>query len=182
MMNRCQRQSQDNKSLLVILAMVGGALICVCCGVAGILLYRAVQHVSQDRVEVKNLAVKIIAPARLKYYEDFVVEMQLNNTNSQPQQLHSIDIHEDYMNGVKVNSSEPAYTRFRTFEGGGLYYSYDFMREIPANSTLVVKFAMTAIYIGDYAGDVYVCVNSATLCNIYRITTHIEQAESGMTH
>jgi hypothetical protein len=180
-MDRYQRQSQDNKSLLVILSMVGAALICACCGVAGIFLYRAVQNGSQGQMEVKNLTVKISAPARLKYYQDFVVEMQLNNTGSRPQQLHSIDIHENYMNGVKVNSSEPAYTHFLTFEGGGLFYSYDFMREIPANSTLVVKFAMTAIYIGDYAGDVYVCVNSATLCNVYRIAAHIEQAESGMT-
>ncbi len=170
-----------NKTAVIVSGFVAGCgCLCICLCAALFVMYGAGLVFSRDTVEgstlieIEEIEVDLIVPAKVKIQDDFVVEMQIRNVSSSPQILDSIDIHEDYMHGAVVTSTEPAYTSYRTFMGGGLYHSYDFLREIPANSTSAVKFFMTAEKTGDYAGLVFVCVDSGTACNTYKIETVVE--------
>ena len=167
-----------NKTAVIVSGLVAGCgCLCVCLCAAQFVIFGAGLATARDEaglIELEDMEVDMIAPAKVKIHGDFVVEMRLKNVGSTPQILDSIDIHEDYMDGAVVTSTDPAYANYRTFMGGGLYHSYDFLREIPANSTTAVKFYMTAEKAGDYAGLVFVCVDSGTSCNTYEIKTVVE--------
>ena len=147
----------------------GYIFLCILIGTAVWLFRDSFKYVISDDVELENIVFNQISPLNVKSGEEFVVEMQITNSSSEAQELDSIDIYTSYLDGVAVKRIDPPNVSEREVNFGDHYFNYEFKREIPAHQTLAVKFLMTAVKTGDFSGDVYVCVNSPTLCNIYQI-------------
>ena len=125
--------------------------------------------------ELEDISVKIVSPLNVQVDDQFDLEFIISNTSDKPQELDSIDIYTSYLDSMKVNQTSPEFINYRRIELGKPYDTYAFMRIIPANSSITVKFHLTAIEPGDYTDMVYICVNSPTLCDIYEIRTIVNE-------
>ena len=76
-----------------------------------------------------------------------------------------------------VTGTEPTYVDFMVNDliESMSFHSYYFKREIPAKSSLTVKFYMKALKIGDYSGTFDICINSDTICLEYYVRTVVEE-------
>jgi hypothetical protein len=135
-----------------------GCLVLVIVGAA--LMVKFAVWISQEPEDVE---VTVTAPLQAAPGEEVVLEVSVTNLSDEPQLLDSVDIFDSYMRGIAVSRTDPPYTNFfhvpivdaRT---------YEFKRTIPAGETLVVTFHAVAVQVGDYAGQVDVCINLPSSC------------------
>ncbi len=123
--------------------------------------------------EVENINVNVQVPSAVATGEEFVLEIQIENTAERAQRLHSIDIEESYMEGITIQSAEPLFStsEHNLFDNTR---SYGFDQSIPPKTKLVVKFHAMARKPGVFESDVDVCINSATKCLMdYPIATQV---------
>jgi len=57
----------------------------------------------------KDVTIQVNAPLHVKVREEFVVEVRVQNTASRAQRLDSIDVGDRYLQGVAIQSTEPAF-------------------------------------------------------------------------
>jgi len=121
----------------------------------------------------ENITVEIEVPTRVEVGEQFNVIANITNTGSDAQELNSIDIGDEYLEGVIIYGSEPAYSE--TFHVPiDNTISHSMMHSIEAGETLSVSFDAEALIEGDYSGAFDVCVNGPVSCLYYSIRTLVE--------
>lgn len=126
--------------------------------------YRPPQAVDN---QVPTIGVDLKYPYSVNLDQDFVLEVQIKNSADYAQTLDSIEINTAYLDGVKVNRTDPSYGATRIVKMNEEYLSYNFQHEIPAQSTQSVKFYLTAAKAGTYNGRVAVCINSPKSCPLH---------------
>lgn len=152
-----------NRGLLIGLGI--GCLVLIACAavvvigtVAGLF---TIGSVTDSFAEPTEVEVGVIAPAEVSVGESFSILVRVTNTAAEPQVLDSIDIQLDYLEGIRIDSSDPAYSD--TFEVFG-YQSHTLQVNIPAGQEQVVQFRATGIAPGNYRGDIDICINSGGNC------------------
>ncbi len=141
---------------------IGCLLLCAIVGIGFLLLTGFFVKAALE--EPENVEITLTAPIEVAKGEDFIVEVEVANLANTPQELNSIDIDLSYLEGARINKTEPPYTIFSDSDFIEEYHSYYFKHPIPANDKLTVKFYMTALKTGDFSGVFDVCINSASLC------------------
>jgi hypothetical protein len=155
-------------------AVIGIGLGCVllCIAATVLLLVVGAVWVWQIVEGPENIAISVDVPVQVTKGEPTTIEVQLANTAPEPQMLHSIDISAEYLTGLAVVGSEPAYIEAQTF---GEWQSYRFEREIPAGGSLTVRFSGVAVKAGDYSGSIDVCINSGSSCMTLATRTIVDE-------
>ncbi len=118
-----------------------------------------------------DIAVNVNAPVQVDIGDEFLIEVQVINNSTQPSELSSIDISMEYLDGIVISSSTPAFESTDQYESFGIVYqTYYFHQAIAPGGSLTVTFIGEAIAVGDYAGEIDVCVDSDLSCinNILR--------------
>ncbi|MGH9776840.1 MAG: hypothetical protein ACRD5I_00355 [Candidatus Acidiferrales bacterium] len=121
----------------------------------------------------KDVTIQVNAPLHVKVKEGFVVEVRVQNTSAQSQRLDSIDVGDRYLQGVAIQSTEPAFKQSMHVPIVNMQ-SYEFGQPIAAGGEVVVKFHAVAVQAGDYSATVDVCINSASSCSSHPIRAVIE--------
>ena len=92
----------------------------------------------------QNVNVNIFAPLQVTKGEEFVFEIHVQNTSEQSQLLYSIDVPDDYLDGIAIKKTEPPFVQsFHIPIVNAL--SYEFKQNISPQSNLVVKFFAVAL-------------------------------------
>lgn len=118
----------------------------------------------------QGISVAIESPPEVTVGQTFVIRTTVTNTGAEAARLDSIDIGDSYLEGVAIESSEPAW-------GDTMHVpiddtlSHDFQANVPAGSSFTVTFKARAKRAGRFAGDFDVCVNSAFNCFFEKIAT-----------
>ncbi len=151
---------------LVLLAcaavvIVGGAL-------TGLLTVGAVESAISPPSEVD---LGVIVPAQAEVGESFNILVRVNNSAGETQVLDSIDIELSYLEGVRIESTDPPYSD--TFEVFG-YQSFTLLQDIPPGGEVEVQFQATAVAAGNYRGDIDICINTGGNCSTRVLHTAIE--------
>jgi hypothetical protein len=157
----------ENKTAIWI--VIGCVAVCLIGGI--VLLITGGALVRWVYQEPENINVEINTPIQVSKGEEFMIEVRVENTGNDPQELDSIDIDSSYLEGIYISSTEPDYTDYSLYD---LFESYYFERNIPANSSLSVKFYVEAVKTGDFAGEIDVCINSPSNCTGFPTRTIVE--------
>lgn len=136
------------KIALVVAAVIGGLVMCVCAGF-GVLAYKIAQGPS-------NIEVRLDCPARVKMGEDFDITVYVKNTASESQTISNIDVYESYLQGIVINDIEPPASNESSFFS---MRTYTLDKKILPGDEVAVKLNATATQPGNYAGDLDVCIN-----------------------
>jgi hypothetical protein len=148
-----------NRKLLSGLVVVC-VFLCLPCSAIGVFAGGALLLGARSRPEQVNIAVR--APKSVDRGERLVIEVQVENLADKPQSLHSIDIDLSYLEGIEVHKVEPAYAESSRY---GSFRSYSFGRRIAPSGTLVVRLYATARQVGDWSGQLDVCINAPANCS-----------------
>lgn len=118
-----------------------------------------------------DVELGVIAPGSAKVGETFGILVRVTNTAADTQVLDSIDIQLDYLEGIRIESTDPPYSD--TFEVFG-YQSYTLLQDIPPGRELVVQFTASAVAAGNYRGDIDICINTGGNCTTRVLHTVVE--------
>ena len=120
-----------------------------------------------------GVTVNIEMSQQVKVNESFDLIVSITNEADEAQKLTSIDIGNDYLDGILLESSTPSYSESWDFDVMG-FMSYDYNMEIPAGETLQIIYTMKGIAEGDYSGSLDVCINTESDCLYNDIRTIVE--------
>jgi hypothetical protein len=118
-----------------------------------------------------SVNVEVVAPITVKTTDPFVVEVRLQNRTGQPQTLESIGFDTPYLEGSRLDRSDPPYERLSRMTLATEFFIYEFNRPIPAQGSLTLRFYLKSARPGDYSGQVMVCLNGARPCHVYPART-----------
>ncbi len=169
-----------NKKSVVLMVVGGGCFLAFAFCVLAALGYYVIGGSSQewlsDEPNLDDISVELNDVIGTKVGEPFILEIDVINTGGAVRNLDSIDIESKYLDGVRVDRVEPVYQSFDRVDFMTEDFStYDFQRDIAANSTETIKFYMTATKAGNYFGWVDICIDSAVDCNRYDAMIGVEE-------
>lgn len=121
----------------------------------------------------RNINVDVVAPLHVVKGEEFVFEVRVENTAKSSQLLYSIDIWDEYLEGIFIRGTEPPFIDCYHMPIDNTQ-RYEFKKDIPAEDTLVVKFYAVGIEPGDYSAYLDVCINTGTSFLTHPVITIVE--------
>ena len=158
-----------SKNAKIILLICGGiaSVVCLSC-IGGILwMYSAVQ-------EPENIVIQVASPLEVSNGDQFVVTIQIENTASETQVLHSIDVWDQYLEGIAIVSTEPAFRQSYHVPIDNTQ-AFEFYRDIGPYETITITLNATAIAPGDFNSFFDVCINSDMSFLTYPIRTVVTE-------
>ena len=107
----------------------------------------------------ENISVDVFAPLHVVEGEEFVFEVQVENTADRSQLLYTIDIWDEYLVGIFVHRTEPPFTDCYHIPIDNTQ-CYEFNKNIPAKGKLVVEFYAVGTEPGNYSSYLDVCIGT----------------------
>ena len=109
--------------------------------------------------DLDNIEVYADVPVSINRGELFTITTKIKNTSNKPQKLVSIDIANNYLDGVVILGTVPNYNDIMNVPFDNTT-SYSFNRIINPNSEIIIKFNAKAINSGAYNSTIDFCINS----------------------
>jgi hypothetical protein len=160
-------------------AGVGLGLLLVCILAVGFAYYMInalSYHPGQNSIDHTKVDINVISHVYPRLNQTFPLQVQIDNHKLQPQTLDDIAIDAAYLEGASVVRSEPPFKNFNPVDSpGGKYTLYHFGVTIQPNSSLLVKFILTAHKTGEFNGYVRVCLNGSSDCTVEHARSIISQ-------
>lgn len=122
--------------------------------------------------EPTTVEMEMDAPEQVTLNEPFVVTLLLTNVFTGSQTLHSIDLDNDYLENVRLDSSNPTFGEVRPLPLTG-FASYSFDWLLPARRTSTVELMFVPERVGQFSGLVDVCLDDGTLCQALSLETEV---------
>ena len=122
----------------------------------------------------EDVVIRVNAPALVNKGDQVILFVEVENTGTEPQLLHSIDVSADYLSGIAIQRADPPFTESYKIPMGPEMLSYTFERPIAPGGISTVQFFGTAVRSGDFSGDIDVCVKSTVLCESFLTRTIVE--------
>lgn len=120
-----------------------------------------------------GISVAVDAPARVRAGEPFQLRATITNGSEREALLDSIDIGDTYLEGVTLESSQPAWNETMHVPIDDTL-SHDFQAKIAPGKSLTVTFTAVAAEVGEYEGAFDICVNSVYDCFFEEVATTVE--------
>ena len=121
----------------------------------------------------EDVEISIEAPTIVSPGEQFQIRARVVNTAPFTQVLIDLDIADEYLEGIVVESSIPKFS-----DAGHVpidnTISYSFDIPIEAGAELIVIFDVFAAKVGDFSGEIDFCINDEGSCLPYPIRTIVE--------
>ena len=121
----------------------------------------------------ENIGVEIDVPTRVAAGESFEITAHITNTDDETRILDSIDIGDEYLEGIAIISSDPMYSQTFHIPIDNTM-SHTLLTPIEAGETLSVTFTAEALTTGDYAGAFDVCFDHGANCLFLSVRTLVE--------
>jgi hypothetical protein len=110
-------------------------------------------------VEPTNVEVSVEAPTSVRQGDRFQIRARIRNTAPNVQHLVDLDIADEYLEGVVIEKTEPAFKN-ATHVSFDNTMSYKLELPVPSGEERVVVLHAYAAHRGDYSGEFDFCVNS----------------------
>jgi hypothetical protein len=122
----------------------------------------------------EEVVIRVHAPTLVTKGDQVIIFVEVENTGTEPQLLHSVDVSSNYLSGIAIQGADPPFTESYKIPMGPDMLSYTFERPIAPGGTTTVQFFGTAVGTGDFSGDIDVCVKSAILCETFLTRTIVD--------
>ena len=122
--------------------------------------------------EPENVDIRVDAPLSVQVGQEFGITLTIRNTGSSTQTLVDVDSADEYLEGVVVRETNPAFKDAMHVPFDNTQ-NYPMDMTLPAGREVTVTSSAYAAHAGDYAGDIDFCINSAVSCLSYPVRTLI---------
>lgn len=165
--------STPMKVLLALLIVVVLLVLAVCGG--GFIWF--IRQATYGAQPPQDIRVVIDAPSHVDPGASFEVPVRIFNDAEDRQTLDSIDVFADYLAGIDLRRSEPAWRQSSNY---GDFLSYDFQLDLPPSAETTITFHAVALSEGDWVGDFDVCVNGPASCSTHAARTIVGTPAPGL--
>tara|TARA_B100001142_G_C14261423_1_gene627164 strand:- start:753 stop:1187 length:435 start_codon:yes stop_codon:yes gene_type:complete len=107
----------------------------------------------------ENILLYVDSPISVKKGNTFNIIATIKNTSNQHQKLVSIDIDDNYLDGIAILSTIPDYSDVLYIPIDNTQ-SYSFNKIVEPNTEIVIKFLAKAFETGMFEGKIDFCINS----------------------
>jgi hypothetical protein len=163
-----------NKTLIYILIGLAFVILLLCVCMVAFMLIGGGAFLKAANEGPQEIEITVDIPLRADVGTEYEIVVTLQNLADKPQNLDSIDFTYAYLEGVEVLSAFPAYENVESYDFMG-FRAYNFGREIAPGEELVVRFDMAAMQVGDFAGEMDVCIENGERCETFILGTLVEQ-------
>ncbi len=122
---------------------------------------------------VENIEVAVDSPTTIKQGERFAIRVSVRNTGASEQTLVDLDIADEFLKGVVIESSNPPFSRSMHVPLDNTI-SYHYGLPIPPGKEISITLSAYAAHQGDYSGEFDFCINSEMNCLFYAVRTIVE--------
>ncbi len=161
--------SPPNRNLLMVIGSIAGcSLLLICC--IGTILIGAGGIAWAGLQSPEGAEFTIDVPDEVKVGDQFDIVVKIKNTQLEPQNLIAISFAMDYLSGIEILDSDPTFIyqdEFVILEIPIQIYTYQEM--ILQDEILEIIIIAEAVQVGNFGGEIQICLNSATNC--VRIST-----------
>ena len=123
--------------------------------------------------DVFDIEIEIASPEVVNVNQAFEIQWLIRNDSANQQTLVDIDLADEYLQGIVIESSDPPFSASE-HEAIGSYVSYSFDLPIPPEQTTEITFSALGKVPGDYSGVIGFCINSRLSCLEYELLTTVE--------
>ncbi len=152
------------KSKLLVGIGAGCGILCI----VGIIILAF--YIVRSEQQLKYVNIQVDAPSNVVLDDEFVIEIQIENTSDEIYILKDIDVHPDYLEGIFISGSEPQFHNTFSGEVTG-YQNYKFDQNIHPKSELVVQLHAIGFETGSFIGDIDICINALGACRGFPLRT-----------
>ena len=152
-------------------------VLLICGGIAGVLCLSCIGGITWVYSLVKapeNIVIQVDAPLEVSDGDQFVVTIRIENTADETQVLHSLDIWDQYLQGIAIRSTEPAYRQAYHIPIDNTQ-SFEFYLDILPHETITITLNATAVAPGDFNSFFDACINSDVSYLTYPIRTVVTE-------
>jgi hypothetical protein len=156
---------------------VGIAIGCVVCCLVAVLsvMLAGTAFLTWLAEEPEGIRVDVDAPLLVTKGEPFIITVQVENTATEARVLDSIDIEATYLDGVGIQKVDPPYLSSSRIGWGTGFQTFLFQKMLLPGDGLAVHFHALGVKVGDYAGDLDVCVDDGVHCRTVVLRTVVEE-------
>ncbi|MFW5702844.1 MAG: hypothetical protein ACOCXP_02660 [Candidatus Dojkabacteria bacterium] len=158
-MSNKEKKGSNNSTKMVIGVVLGIIFLCLCCflslvgaGAAATFVYQADDEITVDYE----------GPVNVFEGDSFAFNIAIANEGDEAKTIREIDIDSSFLNGVRVQSVNPDYSRRDASDVLGFDYStyYFDELEVAAGESLEIQFDAVALSSGNYGGAIEVYTGS----------------------
>ncbi len=167
-----EEQTTPKRKTWIILGIILVLIIC-CCTAVGYFAYTSymsLQPLENADIEV-NLQPVVEAGADL----DFTIT--IINISEKSINLNSINMGQDFVDGIQIGDSTPIFEYRDHYDLLGFPMEmFIFNEMILVGESLTLKFDAKAVKTGDFTGQMFICVDNTTNCEIILLRTVVEES------
>lgn len=127
----------------------------------------------------EGVEVTVEAPLQVMVGEELTITATLRNVDTEPRRLVDVDVADEYLAGIAVRSTAPAFVSSSHVPIDGTV-SYSFDLDLPAGSDTRVTFTAVATQSGDWSGDFDFCIDSQVKCVPHLVRTLVAEPGGGL--
>ena len=153
-----------NRNLFIVIGSIAGcSLLLLCCIITLVLGVGGFAVAGLQPPEGAEFSVDV--PSKVQVGEQFEIEISIENTQLEPQNLIAISFALDYLSGIEIIDSNPTFVyqdEFEILEIPIQIFTYEEM--ILQDEVVTINLLAEAIEVGDFGGEIQICLNTATNC------------------
>jgi len=166
-----EKQPPLNRSLKILLSIILSFICCVCIGIGyfGFYTWKSFQP-------IENAEIDLNYPPVVEAGEDFVIEIKILNISDESINLNTINIGADFVEGIHLGDSSPIFELRDHYEVIGTQLDIFLFNElILVGESLTVEFEANAAKAGDFTGQMIICLDESTNCEMLVLRTVVEE-------
>lgn len=158
-----ENNDKKKKTLMVVGSIAGCSIIILCCVIVFIIAIGGFAWIGLQSPEGAEISIDV--PTEVQVGDQFDILVYVENTQLEPQNLIAISFADDYLTGVRVLDSNPTFIYQDTLEILEIPIQiFTYQEMILQGEILIINITAEAIRVGDFGGEIQICLNSPTNC------------------
>ena len=159
-----------NRTSRIVISLIITFIICICGGIGyfGYASYKSLQP-------IENAEIKVHLAPVVEVGDQVLIEIEIINISDESITLNTINIGAEFVEGLQIGDSTPIFEYRDHFDVLGTPLDIFIFNElILVGDSLTVVFKSEAVKQGDFTGQMIVCLDDTTNCEMLVLRTVIE--------
>jgi hypothetical protein len=167
-----EKQPRLNRTSKIILSIAISFICCFCIGIAyfGYFTWNSFQP-------IENAEIVLSYPPVVEVGDEFIIGIEIVNiSDDESITLNTINIGAEFVDGIQIGDSSPIFEMRDHYEVIGTKLDIFIFNElILVGETLTVEFEARAVKSGDFSGQMIICLDDASNCEMLVLRTVVEE-------
>ena len=126
---------------------------------------------------LEGAEIEVNLPPVIAIGEEFEFSIEILNTSTEAITLTNVSVGEEFVKGIQLGDSYPTFELRQDYEFFNIPMEmFVFNEMVLAGESLTIEFESKAKQVGDFTGQMFICLDDQTNCEIILLRTVVEEA------